>query len=217
MHLKILACAAALMTLAGCVTVDPVTGERDPNRAATGAIIGAIGGAAAGTLAGGDDRRNAIIGAGVGALAGAAIGDYMDDQEQTLRARLAGTNVGVQRVSEDRILLVFPADLTFDFDSADVKQEFRPTLRSTAGVLRDYPQTTIDIVGHADSVGSDAYNQQLSERRAMAVATVMLNNGVIRQRVVAMGRGESAPIADNATPDGRARNRRVEVLISAFR
>lgn len=211
-----IAVTAAALVLAGCVTVDPVTGERDPNRAGSGAIIGALGGAALGTLAGGDDRRNALIGAGIGALTGAAIGDYMDDQETTLRARLAGSNVGVTRVSEDKILLNFPADITFDFDKADVKSQFIPTLRDVSMVMRDYPQTTIDVIGHADSVGSDAYNQDLSERRAMAVSTVMLNNGVIRQRLVADGLGESRPVADNGSPEGRARNRRVEVLISAF-
>lgn len=214
---KILAVAAAGLALVGCTTVDPVTGERDPNRAATGAIIGALGGAAAGTLAGGDDRRNALIGAGIGALAGAAIGDYMDDQETTLRARLAGTNVGVTRVSESQILLNFPADITFDFDRADVKGQFVPTLANVGGILSQYQQTTVDVVGHADSVGSDAYNQELSERRAMAVSSVLMNNGVIRQRLIAAGQGEARPIASNETPDGRARNRRVEVYISAFR
>lgn len=213
---KVLAGAAGALLLAGCVTVDPVTGERDPNRAATGAIIGAIGGAAAGTLAGGDDRRNALIGAGIGALAGAAIGDYMDDQEQTLRARLAGTGVGVTRVSESQILLNFPADITFDFDRAEVKSQFVPTLANVGSILSQYRQTTVDVVGHADSVGSDAYNQQLSERRAMAVASVLLGNGVIRERLVAVGQGEARPIASNDTPDGRARNRRVEIYISAF-
>ena len=202
--------------LIGCTNVDPVTGERTPNRTGTGAIIGAIAGAAAGTLAGGNDRRNAMIGAGVGALAGAAIGNYMDRQEQNLRQRLAGTGVGVTRVSQDRILLNFPADLTFDFDRDSVKSQFVPTLASVAGVMRDYPQTTIDVIGHADSVGSDAYNQDLSERRALNVSTVLIQNGVIRERVVATGMGESQPVADNSTDYGRARNRRVEVMISAF-
>jgi len=208
--------ALAAMLLAGCVTTDPYTGERDPNRAATGAIIGAIGGAALGTLAGGDDRRNALIGAGIGALAGAAVGDYMDDQEQTLRARLAGTNVGVTRVSQSQIMLNFPSDITFDVDKSDVKGQFTPTLTNVAGVLHDYPQTTVDVIGHADSTGADDYNQALSERRAMSVSSVLVNGGVIGQRLVASGAGESRPIADNATEAGRQRNRRVEVYISAF-
>jgi outer membrane protein OmpA-like peptidoglycan-associated protein len=214
---KILTGLAALVFLVGCTNVDPVTGERTANRTANGAIIGAIAGAAAGTLAGGDDRRNALIGAGVGALAGAAIGNYMDRQEQNLRQRLAGSGVGVTRVSEDRIQLNFPADLTFDFNRDSVKSQFVPTLSQVAGVLRDYPQTTVDVLGHADSVGDESYNQQLSERRALNVSSVLIQNGVIRQRVIATGFGETRPIADNSTDTGRARNRRVEVMISAFR
>ncbi|MGE0595979.1 MAG: OmpA family protein [Hyphomonadaceae bacterium] len=207
---------ASAIFLAGCTTVDPVTGERTPNRTGTGAIIGAIGGAAAGTLAGGDDRRNALIGAGIGALAGAGIGHYMDRNEQNLRERLAGTGVGVTRVNEGQILLNFPADLTFDFNQDAVKSQFVPTLRDVSGVLAEYPQTTVDVYGHADSVGSDAYNQDLSERRAMNVASVLMQGGVIRQRVITTGFGESRPIADNTSDTGRARNRRVEVYISAF-
>jgi len=213
---KFLVGVAAALLIAGCTTVDPVTGERTMNRTATGAIIGAIGGAAAGTLAGGDDRRNALIGAGIGALAGTAIGNYMDRQEQNLRERLAGSGVGVTRVNERQILLNFPADLTFDFNRDAVKSQFVPTLQQVGGVLSQYPQTTVDVYGHADSVGSDTYNQDLSERRAMNVGSVLAQSGVIRQRLVVTGFGESRPVADNATDYGRARNRRVEVYISAF-
>lgn len=213
---KLIIGLVAAVVLIGCTNTDTVTGERTPNRTGTGIIVGAIAGAAAGTLAGGNDRRNAMIGAGIGALAGGLIGHYMDQQEQNLRQRLAGTGVGVTRVSQDRILLNFPADLTFDFDRDTVKSQFVPTLRDVAGVLRDYPQTTIDVLGHADSVGSDAYNQDLSERRALNVSSVLIQSGVVRERVVATGFGETRPVADNGTDSGRARNRRVEVMISAF-
>lgn len=207
---------AAVMFLVSCTNVDPVTGERTRNNTGTGAIIGAIAGAAAGTLAGGDDRRNAMIGAGIGALAGAGIGAYMDRTYQNLRERLAGTGVGVTRVSQSQILLNFPSDLTFDFNSDAVKGSVTPTLRNVGSILREYDQTTVDVYGHADSVGSDEYNQGLSERRAMNVGSVLISGGVIRQRLVAEGFGESRPVASNATDDGRARNRRVEVYISAF-
>ncbi len=213
---KLIMGLTALVFMAGCTTVDPVTGERTRNNTGTGVIIGAIAGAAAGTLAGGDDRRNAILGAGIGALAGGVIGHYMDENERNLRERLAGTGIGVTRVSQDRILLNFPADLTFDFNRDSVKSQFVPSLRDVASVLREYDQTTIDVLGHADSVGGDAYNQDLSERRAMNVSSVLIQNGVIRQRVIATGFGESRPVADNSSDSGRARNRRVEVMISAF-
>jgi outer membrane protein OmpA-like peptidoglycan-associated protein len=213
---KIVTALAAAIFMVGCTTVDPVTGEREPNRTANGAIIGAIAGAAAGTLAGGNDRRNAMVGAGIGALAGAAIGHYMDRAYQNLRERLAGSGVGVERVSESQIKLNFPSDLTFDFNRDSVKSQFVPTLRNVGGILREYDQTTVDVYGHADSVGSDEYNQDLSERRAMNVGSVLMQGGVIRQRLAVQGFGESRPIASNSSDEGRARNRRVEVYISAF-
>jgi outer membrane protein OmpA-like peptidoglycan-associated protein len=157
-----------------------------------------------------------MIGAGIGALAGYAIGSYMDRTYQNLRERLAGTGVGVERVSQAQIRVVFPADLTFDFNRDAVKSQFVGTLRDTGNVLRDYQQTTVDVYGHADAVGGDAYNQDLSERRAMNVASVLMQGGVIRERLIAQGFGESRPVADNASDSGRARNRRVEVYISAF-
>lgn len=216
MFRKASAALAALMLVVGCTTVDPVTGEREPNRTANGAILGAIVGAAAGTLAGGDDRRNAMIGAGIGALGGAAIGNYMDRTYQNLRERLAGTGVGVERVSQSRIRLIFPADLTFDFNRDSVKSQFIGTLRDTGSVLRTYDQTTVDVIGHADSVGDDAYNLNLSQRRADNVASILQSGGVQSIRILKEGHGEREPIASNETDSGRAQNRRVEVFISAF-
>lgn len=216
MFRKTAAAFAALLLAVGCTTVDPVTGEREPNRTANGAIIGAIVGAAAGTLAGGDDRRNAMIGAGIGALGGAAIGNYMDRTYQNLRERLAGTGVGVERVSQSQIKLIFPADLTFDFNRDTVKSQFVGTLRDTGNVLRTYEQTTVDVIGHADSVGSDDYNLDLSQRRANNVASILQSGGVQSARILREGHGEREPIASNATDTGRAQNRRVEVYISAF-
>ncbi len=216
MFRKILTTLAAGLFVVGCTTIDPVTGERETNRTGTGAIIGAVVGAGLGTMAGGDDRRNAMIGAGIGALAGAGIGNYMDRTYLNLRERLAGTGVGVTRVNQQQILLNFPADLTFDFDRDAVKGQFVPTLSQVGAILRDYNQTTVDVYGHADSVGAEAYNLNLSERRAMNVASIMMQGGVIRQRLIVQGFGEDRPVASNATDDGRARNRRVEVYISAF-
>jgi outer membrane protein OmpA-like peptidoglycan-associated protein len=213
---KFVAMAAAAIFMVGCTNVDPVTGERTRNNTGTGAIIGAIAGAALGTAAGGDDRRNAMIGAGIGALAGAGIGHYMDRTYQNLRERLAGTGVGVTRVSQSQILLNFPSDLTFDVNRDAVKSQFVPTLQNVGNVLREYDQTTVDVYGHADSTGTDSYNQDLSERRAMNVGSILMQGGVIRQRLIAQGYGESRPIADNGSESGRARNRRVEVYISAF-
>lgn len=213
---KFLIGLTAVAFAAGCTTVDPITGEREPNRTVNAAIIGALGGAALGTLAGGDDRRNAAIGAGIGALAGAGIGAYMDNQEENLRERLRNSGVTVERVSREQILLNFPAELTFEFNRSDISPGFVPTLQQVSAVLRDYPQTTVDVFGHTDSVGSDSYNMDLSQRRADTVSNIFANNGVQRARLAARPFGESRPIDTNETDSGRARNRRVEVFISAL-
>jgi outer membrane protein OmpA-like peptidoglycan-associated protein len=217
MHTRLAVSAFALgaLALGGCTTIDPATGQQVPNKTATGAIIGALGGAVAGTAAGGDDRRNAVIGAGIGALSGAAVGNYMDRQERELRQRTAGTGIEVVRTAEDQIQLVMPSDITFDYDRADVKAEFRSAVLSVADVLKSQPATTIDVIGHADATGSDSYNQTLSERRAQSVAYLLQGEGVQPQRVVAYGRGELQPIASNDNDAGRAKNRRVEIKLRA--
>lgn len=206
---------AGALALSGCTTVDPQSGERVPNRTMTGVIVGAIGGAAAGTMAGGDDGRNAAVGAVVGAIAGGAVGAYMDRQERQLREQLAGSGVQVERVAEDQIRLVMPSDITFDTASADIRGQFRPILVDVSSVLEANPSSMIDVIGHADSRGSDDYNLDLSERRAMAVSSLLLNNGVQGERLLAYGRGESEPVADNSTPEGQQLNRRVEIRVRA--
>lgn len=215
MKKQILIIAAAGLLVAGCTTTDPQTGEVVRNNTATNAIIGAIGGAVLGTTAGGNDRRNAVIGAGIGALAGAAIGNYMDRQEAELRQRMRGTGVTVTRTADNEILLNLPNEVTFDFDRADVKPQFRNTIDAVARNLADFSSTTVDVVGHTDSVGSDSYNLDLSQRRADAVTRELVSNGVQPVRIVSVGRGEAEPRASNATPDGRAQNRRVELRVRA--
>lgn len=207
------ACAAALLvTTAACVT-DPNTGERRVSKAAIGAGVGAVGGYLLGDLVGGRrDRTERIVGAGVGAIAGGAVGAYMDRQEQELRRRTAGTGVEVDRQG-DELVLTMPSGITFAFDRSDIQPQFRPTLDEIAQTLTAYPQTMIDIYGHTDSVGSDAYNQALSERRAGAVAAYLQTRGVQQVRMATRGFGETQPIADNATEEGRAANRRVEIRI----
>jgi outer membrane protein OmpA-like peptidoglycan-associated protein len=207
------AALALAIALGACATTNPQTGERDVNKTATGALIGAGVGAVLGTAAGGNDTRNAAVGAAVGAIAGTAVGAYMDEQERKLKERMAGTGVGVVRTAPNEITLSMPSDITFDVDRAEVKPQFRSTLESVATTLRDYPSTTIDVFGHADATGSDQYNMALSQRRAEAVASYLIDRGVIRERVIAQGRGETQPIADNTTADGRAKNRRVEVKV----
>ncbi len=196
----------ASMALAGCETV-----QQNP-RTASGAAIGALGGAAAGTLFKGDDRRNALIGAGIGLLAGAAVGQYLDRQQRELEQSLAGSGAQVSRQG-DQLMVNFPASVTFATDSSQIRPESYPALNELAATLQRYPESYIDVVGHTDSTGSDAYNQTLSEQRAQSVANYLRNRGVASARIAAFGMGETQPIATNASADGRQANRRVEVRI----
>ena len=195
-------------------TTDPQTGQRSISKAAIGGIGGALGGYLLGDLVGGRrDRTEKILGAGIGAVAGAGIGAYMDAQERKLREQTAGTGVDVIR-DGDNLLLRMPSGITFAYNKADVQPQFQPTLNEVASVLAQYPKTYIDVLGHTDSDGSDAYNQTLSERRAQSVADYLVGKGVQSARLATRGYGESQPIASNATEEGKAANRRVEIKIA---
>jgi outer membrane protein OmpA-like peptidoglycan-associated protein len=213
----LIASSIGLLALGACTTIDPQTGERVPNRVATGAIIGAGIGAAAGaatnTSDGEQTRRNALIGAGIGAIAGAAVGDYMNDQEERLREQMRDRGVEVARTAENEVTLIMPDGITFAFGSADVRPQFRQTLQQVAETLRQYESTTVDVIGHTDSVGSDAFNLDLSQRRAESVASVLVGAGVQSARIVTVGEGERVPVATNETEQGRAANRRVEIKL----
>jgi len=209
----VLAVTAAL--LAGCYTTDPYTGNRQVTRTSAGAGIGALAGAVAGMLTGGDarqHRKNALIGAGVGALAGGAVGNYMDRQESKLRTQLQGTGVSVVRNGND-ITLKMPGNITFKTDSSDVQPNFYQVLNSVALVLKEYDKTILEVAGHTDNTGSAQYNQALSERRAGTVAQYLESQGINNQRIMTVGAGENHPIASNTTPEGRQENRRVELTL----
>ena len=188
-----------------------------------GTMLGAGAGAAAGAgigllTADGDDgtdqRQRALIGAGIGALAGGAVGYFLDQQEQQLNRDLQGTGVSVQR-DGDTLDVIFP-DVTFRTDSAELEPQFYGPLNSVAGTLKQYRESYINVYGHTDSTGSTAYNQDLSERRAQAVAAYLAAQGVDPARMLTRGYGETLPIDTNETIDGRSRNRRVEVEIVPF-
>lgn len=180
-------------------------------RVMTGAGVGAIAGAGLGTLAGGDDGRNAAIGAVVGAIAGAAVGDYMDRQERALREATEGTGIEVVRQG-DQIQLVAPSDVTFDLNSATIKPGFYPPLNDVAATLRQFPETAVDIIGHASSDGPADYNQRLSEQRALSVQTYLEGQGVNPVRTFAIGQGESQLIP--GIPGTDPANRRVEMILT---
>lgn len=155
-------------------------------------------------------RRDAIIASGVAVLPPSQTDVYMDRQIVDLRRELRGTDVEVVRRG-DRIVLVLPSDITFAFDKSEIQPRFRPVLNSIARTLNAYPSTYVDVTGHADAIGTDAYNQRLSERRADAVSAYLRQRGAVSARLHAEGRGEQDPVASNATIPGRAANRRVEI------
>lgn len=225
-HTKLALAAAVLsVTLAGCATTGggyyggQPQPDNDNNRTQKGAVIGALAGAVAGLLSGDDAterRQRALVGAGVGGLAGGAIGNYQDRQERALREQMAGTGVDVVRQG-DNITLNMPENITFGFDRSDLQPQFYPVLDRVSSTLGEYNQTVVEVAGHTDSKGTDQYNQALSERRAGSVANYLTSRGVIRDRLIVIGAGETRPVASNDTESGRAQNRRVEITLVPIR
>jgi outer membrane protein OmpA-like peptidoglycan-associated protein len=205
----------AVVVAGGCKTLEPYTGDEQTSKATRGALIGAAAGAVVGLVSGDDavDRRQrALIGAGIGALAGGSIGYYMDRQEAKLRAKLEGTGVSVTRIG-DNITLNMPGNVTFATDSVDLSPAFFDVLNSVSKVLKEFDQTVVEVAGHTDSTGSEAYNQALSERRAASVSQYFAARNVSNQRLIAIGMGELRPIAANSSEAGRQANRRVEITM----
>ncbi|MBZ4660247.1 MAG: OmpA family protein [Desulfacinum sp.] len=191
------------------------------NRTEKGAMIGTGVGAATGAVLGqaiGRNTESTLIGAAAGALvggiAGGMIGNYMDRQEQEMRQALAGVEAASIQRDQNVLAVTFRSDVLFDFDSAVLKPGAYDEIDRVAGVLNNYPQTRIRVEGHTDSTGSETYNQQLSERRAMAVKNALVARGVDPARIDVVGYGESKPIATNATEAGRQLNRRVNIVIT---
>ncbi|MEM9010279.1 MAG: OmpA family protein [Pseudomonadota bacterium] len=204
---------AAGLAITGLLALAACDEQGRPTRAVQGGAVGAATGALAGLLVGGNDRRNALVGAGIGLLVGTGVGAYLDAQERALRQDLQGSGAVIQRVG-DRLIVTLPQEITFDVDSATVKPAFLPSIGALASNLREYPSSYLDVIGHTDSTGSTIYNQGLSERRARSVESELIASGVNPVRLVAYGRGETVPVGNNATPEGRARNRRVELVIT---
>lgn len=203
--------ALSLVSVSACVT-DPNTGERKISRTAIGGIGGAAAGALLGGLIGGKTGR--IIGAVGGGAIGGVVGYKMDQQIKELRESTAGSGVDVTEVDGGEAILVnLPDGVTFDVGSATLKPTFRATLDDVAASLQQYPNSLIDVYGHTDSTGSDSFNQGLSERRAQTVANYLTSRGVNSARIRWQGFGETMPVADNSTEEGRRLNRRVEIKI----
>lgn len=207
MSLRIVGTAALAVVLTGCAAINS-NKER-------GAVIGAATGAAVGGVIGnqtGSTARGAVIGAAVGGAAGAIIGHQMDQKAKEITASVPGATV--TRVGEG-LVVTFDSGILFDFNSDALKSAARSNLDNLAANLSSFGDAKLMLIGHTDSVGSDSYNQSLSERRALTVANYLVSKGVPSIRVAATGRGETEPVQPNESDMGRAANRRVEVVVTA--
>ncbi|MCW8873192.1 MAG: OmpA family protein [Xanthomonadales bacterium] len=199
---------AVLLLAAGCATTPS---SNDPYaQTKRGAAVGAAVGAAAGFFIGDGELDEVLGSAAVGAGLGAGIGLYMDKQEKALEEI---DDVEVERLDEETLRINFDSDILFAVDSATLSPQSMSSLDDFARVMREYPKTAILIQGYTDSSGSEQYNVQLSERRAKSVYNHLALREVEQGRMAAIGYGEGYPVADNATSQGRAQNRRVSILV----
>lgn len=196
MHKHIAVLAVAVIALGACTT----PGKRTVIGAGAGAIIGGGVGATKGT-------KGAAIGAAVGAAAGGALGNYLDKRAKELEQVAPTTRV------DDGLLVSLSNDLLFETDSAQLTPEAIADLEKLGDILAKYPDDKLKVSGHTDSRGTNAYNEQLSERRAESVRRVLASRGVRDAQMRVLGFGETQPLAENTTVQGRQKNRRVELLI----
>ncbi|MFV8824880.1 OmpA family protein [Thauera sp. WH-2] len=204
----------AMGGLSGCANMTET--QRD---ASVGAGIGAVTGAIIGrATAGGNKSKSTATGAAVGAAIGAAGGYLWSQNMQKQRAEMeqatAGTGIGISQTADNQLKVDIPSDVSFDVGRYDIKPNMRPVLDRLAATLNQHPVTTVSIIGHTDSTGSDAINNPLSVNRAAATRDYLVMRGVSAQRIAVDGRGSYQPVADNATAAGRAMNRRVEIFIA---
>jgi len=207
----------ATLGLAGCATTNSQSGsEGETNSTAAGAILGGIVGGIIANNTGNRSTGRTAVGVIAGAAVGGAIGNAMDKKEEKIRqisAERDAKGMEVERLKDDLLRVSVSSEASFAFDRADIKPEFKPTLDKVAAVLRDDPNVRITIIGFTDSVGSEEYNQRLSERRARATADYLISRGVSASQIASKGLGESEPRASNSTEAGRAQNRRVEIYL----
>jgi outer membrane protein OmpA-like peptidoglycan-associated protein len=203
-----------LISVLGLAACEPAY-LQDPNQNRTrdGAIVGGMLGGFLGAISSDNNRgRNAVLGAAAGAALGGAIGYSLDQQAADLRASMANQDISIVNRG-DHLMVTMPEGILFDTDSAAIRAGLQADLRAMARNLQEYRNSTVDVIGHTDNTGSAEYNQDLSARRASAVAGVLLEAGVDPARVRSFGRGENEPVATNLTPEGRQQNRRVEIII----
>lgn len=217
MHTKLtkstLAATLVVFTATGCADMSG-TQRGTATGAGVGAGLGAILGATTGDGGSGRAARGAVLGAAAGAIAGNIWSRRMEQQKQAMEQATRGTGVQVSQTQDNRLKLDIPSDISFDTGRADIKSNFRPILDRFASTLQENPNTTVNIIGHTDSTGGSAINQPLSVDRASRTRDYLAARGVNPARIRIEGRGEREPVASNDDPNGRARNRRVEIYVA---
>ncbi|MCA8868581.1 MAG: OmpA family protein [Rhodobacteraceae bacterium] len=204
----VLLLSIAALGLAACTD-----GAGNPRQKTTeGALVGGVIGGILGASRGGNKSKNVIIGTAIGATVGGLVGQQLDRQEDALRNSIGNDQVGIVNTGSE-LIVTLPEEITFDTGSAMVRSSLLGDLNALAANLNDFPDTTVDVIGHTDSVGDAGYNQKLSSDRANSVLAILTDDGVDNSRMRAIGRGESEPKASNLSPEGRAQNRRVEIII----
>lgn len=208
-----IAMLAAAIGVTGCADMNP-TQRGTATGAGIGAGLGAVLGAATGGGGGGRSATGAVLGGAAGAVIGNVWSSRMENQRRTMEQATRGTGVQVTQTQDNRLKLDIPSDISFDTGRADVKGNFRPILDRFAGGLVENPAAQVTIIGHTDSTGGTALNNQLSIDRAASTRNYLASRGVPQQRVFIEGRGEREPVASNDNEAGRARNRRVEIYVA---
>jgi outer membrane protein OmpA-like peptidoglycan-associated protein len=196
--------AATALLLGGCADMTPTQ-----RNSAIGAGVGALAGVAIG-----DSKGAAVIGGALGAAGGYIWSKQMADKKVAMERATEGTGVAVTQTADNQLKLQIPSDVSFDTGRADIKSNLRPILDQFASGLSSQPNTEVRIIGHTDNVGSDAVNNPLSLQRARSTRDYLTARGVSPSRVMVEGRGEREPVATNASPEGRAMNRRVEIFLA---
>ena len=199
---------AIALVWSGCESMSP----REKGTA-VGAGVGAVAGAAVGSATGGKAGTGAAIGGVLGAVAGNLWSKRQEDRRIAMEQAAQGTGVDVSRTADNQLKVNIPSDVSFDSGSATIKPQMRAVLDPFAASLKDDPKAQLTIVGHTDSTGSEAVNNPLSVQRAQSVRDYLSSRGVVATRVLTEGRGEREPVSDNTTDAGRAKNRRVEILL----
>lgn len=211
MKLVLTSLTCAALFLSGCANM-----SETQQGTAKGAGIGAVAGAVIGAATGGSKgaAQGAVLGGAVGAGGGYLWSKRMQDQKAAMEQATAGTGVAVSQTADNRLKLDIPSDISFATGRSDVSSSFAPILNQFATSLNQNPVTTVTIIGHTDSTGSDAINNPLSIDRANSTRNYLVARGVAGNRIATDGRGSREPIADNNTNEGRAKNRRVEIYVA---